>query len=52
MNLGLEHNELITTSSGVLGETFVPTLDEWGQAIMWGKEAIRGSEDDCELPST
>ena len=48
MNLGLERNDLSKSSSGVLGETFNPTLDEWGKQIMWGIEAIRGSEDDCE----
>lgn len=49
MNLGVEHNDLSSTATGVLGETLVPTLDADGHKIMYGKEAIRGSEDDCEL---
>ena len=34
---------------GVLGETFVPTRDANGEPIMTGMEAIRGSQEDCEL---
>jgi len=35
-------------AKGILGETLVPTLDEYGQPIMQGMGAIRGLEEDCE----
>lgn len=36
------------SASGILGETFEPTLDSDGNPIMSGMEAIRGKEADCE----
>lgn len=49
MNLAIDQNEIdASVSSGVLGETLIPTLDNKGKPIMHGMGSIRGSEDDCE----
>lgn len=52
MNMGVEHNNLSPTASGILGETFVPTRNAAGKPIMSGMEAIRGQQEDCELTGT
>ncbi len=40
------------TATGILGETFVPTVDSDGNPIMSGMDAIRGTQDDCEFLRT
>lgn len=50
MNMGIDHNDVSRAARGILGETFVPTLDANGDRIMSGMESIRGSQEDCELP--
>lgn len=47
-NLAIDHFDLSFDSTGILGETLVPTLNEEGTPIMHGMGAIRGSEEDCE----
>lgn len=49
MNVALERNDVSRNTRGVLGETFVPTLDLYGNRIVEGMDSIRGSEEDCEL---
>lgn len=48
MNLAVEHHNLSGHATGVLGETFIPTVDSSGNAIMRGMEAIRGTHESCE----
>eukprot|EP00903_Cladosiphon_okamuranus_P012826 g11986.t1 len=52
MNLAIDHHDLDpSVSTGVLGETLVPTLDDKGKPIMQGMGSIRGSEEDsCVEP--
>ncbi len=45
-------SQVSRTATGILGETFVPKLDSSGNPIMSGMEAIRGTQDDCELLRT
>lgn len=49
MNMGVDHNDVSRAARGILGETFVPTLDANGNQIMSGMEAIRGQQEDCEF---
>ena len=49
MNLAIEHQNMSPHATGILGETLVPTVDESGNFIMQGMEAIRGKQEDCEL---
>eukprot|EP00752_Nemacystus_decipiens_P001257 g1255.t1 len=48
MNLAVDHDggKLGKGSTGILGETFVPTLDANGKRIMHGMGAIRGTQED------
>ncbi|CAM9412482.1 unnamed protein product [Scytosiphon promiscuus] len=46
MNMGLERNSLNRAATGILGETFEPTLDPNGVPIMSGMGAIRGKDED------
>lgn len=48
MNMAIDRTGVSRTAKGVLGETFVPTLNSNGAPIMHGMEAIRGTEADCE----
>ena len=48
MNLAVEHHEIGRTATGVLGETFAPTVDGSGNAIMNGMGAIRGTQETCK----
>lgn len=50
MNLAVEHGNVSLEAKGILGETMVPTVDDGGRPIMHGMEAIRGKQEDCELP--
>ena len=49
MNMAIDHNDISRDAQGILGETFVPTLDNDGNKIMHGMESIRGTEADCKL---
>ena len=51
MNLAIDSVDLTINASGVLGETFVPTLDAGGEAIMNGMECIRGAQEECTYVS-
>lgn len=48
MNIAIDQNDISRKASGILGETFVPTVDASGKAIMKGMEAIRGTQESCE----
>ena len=49
MNLAIDHHNMdASVSTGVLGETLIPTLDDEGKPIMQGMGSIRGLEEDCE----
>ena len=48
INLAIDHHDVSRNATGILGETFVPTLDASGKAIMNGMEAIRGTQESCE----
>ena len=50
MNLAIEHDNISVDAEGILGETLVPTVDEFGEPIMQGMGAIRGNQEDCEFP--
>lgn len=41
-------SQVSRSATGILGETFVPTLDAEGHHIMSGMASIRGSQEDCE----
>eukprot|EP00752_Nemacystus_decipiens_P015530 g13857.t1 len=49
MNFGLEHSAVSRKATGVLGETYVPTLDANGDPIMFGMESIRGVQEDYQI---
>ncbi|CAM9500523.1 unnamed protein product [Ectocarpus sp. 8 AP-2014] len=49
MNMGIDHNDVSYSATGILGETSTPTKDAYGQDIMSGMEAIRGSEEDYRV---
>eukprot|EP00752_Nemacystus_decipiens_P018442 g16533.t1 len=49
MNLAIEHDNVSLQAKGILGETLVPTEDEFGRPIMHGMEAIRGKEEDYRV---
>ncbi|CAN0348830.1 unnamed protein product [Ectocarpus sp. 6 AP-2014] len=49
MNMGIDHNEVSYSATGILGETSTPTKDANGEDIMTGMEAIRGSEEDYRV---
>eukprot|EP00752_Nemacystus_decipiens_P012554 g11118.t1 len=46
MNLALDRKDASRETTGILGETVVPTLDDSGEPIMQGMGAIRGSQED------
>ena len=48
MNVAIDHHEMSLDSSGILGETLVPTVSANGTPIMQGMGAIRGEHEDCE----
>ena len=48
MNLAIDHHGISGYATGILGETFVPTVDAGGHTIMNGMEAIRGTQESCE----
>ncbi|CAM9631382.1 unnamed protein product [Ectocarpus fasciculatus] len=49
MNMAVDHNQMSRDAKGILGETFVPTLDADGNPIMTGMEAIRGEQEDYRV---
>ncbi|CAM9241036.1 unnamed protein product [Ectocarpus sp. 12 AP-2014] len=49
MNMGVDHNEVSYSATGILGETSTPTTDANGEDIMTGMKAIRGSEEDYRV---
>ncbi|CAN0044628.1 unnamed protein product [Ectocarpus fasciculatus] len=49
MNMGIDHNEVSYSATGILGETSTPTTDANGEDIMTGMESIRGSEEDYRV---
>lgn len=48
MNMAIDRNNVSRDARGILGETFVPTLDNSGHPIMHGIESISGTQEDCE----
>ena len=48
MNVAIDHHDLGLDATGILGETLVPTVDDYGVPIMQGLDAIRGGQEDCE----
>ena len=52
MNLAIEDSNMNLDATGILGETFVPTLNENDIPIMEGMAAIRGTQEDCEYGNT
>ena len=49
MNLGFVGIKRDATMQGIIGETSVPTVDEYGAKIMSGLDAIRGQEEDYKV---
>ncbi|CAM9873433.1 unnamed protein product [Ectocarpus sp. 4 AP-2014] len=49
MNMGVDRNDVSRQATGILGQTFVPTLDAAGKEIMSGMESIRGQQEDYRL---
>ena len=47
-NMAVDHSEMSLDATGILGETLVPTVDDKGDPIMQGMDAIRGQHEDCE----
>ena len=48
MNLAIDHIDMSPDTTGILGETLVPTVNDNGAPIMQGMGAIRGIQEDCE----
>lgn len=48
MNLAIDQRGISQHATGILGETFIATVDDSGNAIMNGMEAIRGTQETCE----
>ncbi|CAM9891998.1 unnamed protein product [Scytosiphon promiscuus] len=49
MNLAIDEHSIDAGATGILGETLVPTLDEYGEPIMEGMLAIPGVEEDYRV---
>ncbi|CAM9752519.1 unnamed protein product [Scytosiphon promiscuus] len=49
MNLAIDEHNLGLEATGILGETLVPSLDEYGKPIMNGRLAIPGEEEDYRV---
>ncbi len=46
--IGVYTQDVSREATGVLGDNIVPKLDDAGNRIMHGMEAIRGEQEDCE----
>lgn len=48
MSLTIDHNDISTHATAILGETFVRTVESSVNSIMNNMEAIRGNQESCE----